>query len=101
MYADSHSVSLTDEDAVRVADRGVKAFAISKILQTMSVAEVTVARYWNEWLDSRAAVESRIASLGDAYSAVTGLPTNVDKDNPKRRTWASFNEDRGDGFTGF
>jgi len=99
--ADAHNVTLTDADAVRVADRGVKAFTISKILQTMSANEAVVARYWNEWLDMRGVVELRIQTLGADYSATTGLPTNVDTTDPKARTWVDPNTDRGDGWTGW
>jgi hypothetical protein len=97
---DAHGITLDDTSAVKVADRGVKAFTLAQALRALGM-QAQAEPYWDEWLAMKDIVEKNTATLGEDYDAATGLPTNVDTSDPKTRRWAAWDTDRKDGWTGW
>lgn len=100
MLCDANGITLDDASAIKVADRGIKAFTIAQILRALMLKD-EAAPYWAEWLEAKDLIGNLPQVLGDDFDGSTSIASNIDTSDPKSRTYVSWSSDRGDGWQGW
>ena len=93
---------VANDNDLQLFQRGVVAFVGSKVLSAMNRGVGLQVQLWDEWKETLDIIKARPDLIGDTGDQSSGVRSNIDTDNPSRRTFGNYNNrTKRNGFRGW